>query len=241
VDLKRSARDLIGALPWIVLIALIVVLWRGPFTQVLTDADLLQERISQWGAWGPGALIALQVAQTVLAPIPGHVLSLASGYLFGAFWGSLYSIVGTAIGSTAAFVLARTFGRPLVERFAPSNSLERLDTGIRERGLVVLVLVFLAPFLPDDVACFAAGLTTVPIPVLILAVLAGRAPGLILMAWLGSSATELAPWQWAAALGVSVLLVLLFVRRGNELETRLMQAVGRWSSRTQGQSAEDQS
>jgi uncharacterized membrane protein YdjX (TVP38/TMEM64 family) len=170
--------------------------------------------------------------QVVLAPIPGQVVGLASGYLFGTTWGSLYSIIGTVLGSWIAFGLARSFGRPLVERFLPPASLERFDQGMRTRGLPFLMVVFLLPFVPDDVACLAAGLTAIPIPALMLAALMGRTPSLIISAWLGASATGLSTVQWTAAIAITLVLGFVLVRRADQLQTMVMEWAERWSLET---------
>ncbi len=177
--------------------------------------------------WAPISIVLLQAAQVLLAPIPGQVIGMASGYLFGALQGALYSILGTALGSLLAFTLARRFGRPLVKHVAPRHVMERLDASIRRRGLLFFVLVFLLPFLPDDLICFAAGLTPIPIPALMLAVLAGRPPGIIVSAWVGANARDLSASQWAAVITGSALLALPFLLFGERLEAAVMSVVDR--------------
>ena len=60
--------------------------------------------------------ILLQIMQVVAAPIPGEVTGFIGGYLYGPILGTLYSTIGLTIGSWLAFLLARSFGMPLVER-----------------------------------------------------------------------------------------------------------------------------
>lgn len=229
----RHATQLAGALVLIALLVLTLAFFSVGSRQVLTNPIQLRQWVAQWGVWAPVGIILLQAMQVVLAPIPGQVVGLASGYLFGTFWGSLYSIVGTVLGSWIVFGLARTFGRPLVERFLPSASLERLDQGMRKRGLSFLMVVFLMPFVPDDAACFVAGLTSIPIPALMLAALMGRTPSLIVSAWLGASATGLSTVQWTAAISITLVFGLIFVRYADRLQTTVMSWAEKWSSKTQ--------
>jgi uncharacterized membrane protein YdjX (TVP38/TMEM64 family) len=202
---------------------LFYALSRLSYSALFRDANLVRQWASSWGMWAPAAIIALQAAQVLLAPIPGQVVGVASGYLFGVMWGTLYSVLGTALGSLCAFVLARRLGRPLVERVVPQETLSRLDHRAKQRGLFFFVLAFLLPFLPDDMICFAAGLTPIPIPALMLAVLAGRPPGILVSTWVGAQAVDLNGLQWAALIGASVVLGLAFLLYGDELE--------RWSTR----------
>lgn len=194
---------------------------------ILTNEDLLLQWVSRWGVWAPVSIVLLQAGQVLLAPIPGQVIGLASGYLFGALPGAAYSILGTALGSLVAFGLARALGRPLVERVVPSHVLARLDGSARRRGLLFFVLAFLLPFLPDDLICFAAGLTPIPIPSLMLAVLVGRPPGIIVSTWVGANARDLSPGQWAVVIAGSALLALPFVVYGERLEASVMRLIDR--------------
>ncbi len=219
----------------LILIALLIALLgllathNGRYLALFGDQVRLREWVRSWGAWAPLATVALQMAQVLLAPIPGHVVGLASGYLFGVAWGTFYSVLGTALGSLIAFSLARAYGRPLVERLVPPQTLVRLDAGAQRRALSFFVLVFLLPFLPDDLVCFVAGLTPIPIPALMLAVLAGRPPGILVSCWLGANAAGLSTAQWVVVIAGSALLAVLFLLYGNQLQEWAMSLTERLS------------
>ena len=217
----RPSAVILGAalllLAWLVLAAL-----PGRSLSFLRDPVRLREWLRQWGAWVPLGIVLAQAVQVLLAPIPGHVVGLASGYLLGVGWGTFYSVIGTAVGSLVAFALARAYGRPFVVRLVSPTTLARLDTGARRRGLGFFVFVFLLPFLPDDLACFAAGLTSIPIPSLMLAVLLGRPPGIFVSAWLGATAMELGREQWVVIIALSVLIAGLSLRYGERLQEGTM-------------------
>jgi uncharacterized membrane protein YdjX (TVP38/TMEM64 family) len=68
------------------------------------------------GPWGFAGFIVLQSLQVVLAPIPGELTGLLGGYLYGPYLGIALSTLGLTLGSIVAFVLARTLGRPFVEK-----------------------------------------------------------------------------------------------------------------------------
>jgi uncharacterized membrane protein YdjX (TVP38/TMEM64 family) len=96
--------------------------------------------------------------------------------------------------------------------------------------LFFFVLVFLLPFVPDDAACFAAGLTHIPIPALMLAVLAGRPPGILVSCWLGANAVGLGPSQWVTVTALSALLALPFLYYGNRLPASVLALAQRLSN-----------
>ncbi len=130
----------------------------------------------------------------------------------------LLSTAGTGLGTFVALALARMLGRPLAQRFVPAEWLSRLDAGAQKHGLLFFLLIFLLPFLPDDMACFAAGLTPLPVAALLVVAMLGRLPGLWVSCWLGANATGLSPQAWALVVIGSILLALGSVLYGERLQ-----------------------
>jgi uncharacterized membrane protein YdjX (TVP38/TMEM64 family) len=164
--------------------------------------------IRTFGSLAPLAFVLLQAAQVVVAPVPGQVLGVASGYLFGALWGTVYSVAGTAVGSLVAFWLSRRFGRPFVERVLDPEALELFDDFSHEHGIGALFLVFLVPGLPDDAVCFVAGLTEFRLRTLVVVAAVGRFPGFLLANLVGA---ELAAAQYVEAAILVLALVVASV------------------------------
>ncbi|MFA1609415.1 TVP38/TMEM64 family protein [Halobellus rubicundus] len=147
---------------------------------LLTDAPALRAFIGQYGVWAPLVLIALQAVQVVAAPVPGQILAVVAGYLFGAWWGTLYNMIGITVGSAAAFWLSRRFGRAYVERIVHDDALATFDSVSDDYARVGLFVCFLVPGLPDDVICFAGGLTRLPLWQLVALAVVGRTPAFFL-------------------------------------------------------------
>jgi len=213
----------------LILAALIVplILWRDQIRAVFMEPQRLTAAVRSAGPWAPLAFIGLYVAQSIAAPIPGQALNFAAGYLFGLIPGLLYSWLGLILGSTAALLLARYLGRPLVQRLIAPTALEKMDRLAENRGLVFFFLVFLIPGLPDDIACFVAGLTSLPLLALIAISAIGRLPSVVASVWLGTHAQQL-PWQgWLILAGLTVALVLAAWRYGE----RIQDAVLKWLAR----------
>ena len=149
----------------------------GPHLAFLTDARAVRTFVRGYGVWAPVVLIALQAVQVVAAPVPGQVLAVVAGYLFGAWWGTLYNMIGITIGSTVAFWLSRRYGRAYVEDIVHEGALERFDAIGDDYARPALFFLFLIPGLPDDVICFAGGLTDIPLWQLVVLAVVGPAVG----------------------------------------------------------------
>lgn len=170
-------------------------IWREPLGAFFGQARL-REWVAGFGSWGVLVSIALNVAQVLLAPLPGQFVGLLNGYLYGLWLGALYGMAGLLLGSALAMGLARRFGRPLVERLVNPDQLARWDRLAGRQGPLFFFLVFLFPLLPDDLICFLIGLSPLSIPSMLVLAALGRLPGLFVSCWVGAYATQLPWWAW---------------------------------------------
>lgn len=227
---RRLIPALLGLLA-LLLGILALAIWGGPVLGLFREPERLEELLKGLGPAGPLAIIALQVAQVLAAPIPGQVVGLASGYLFGPWLGTLYSMIGLMLGTGLGVWLVRRWGRPVVERLVKAEVLARIDHFSQNLGMPLLFLVFLLPFLPDDAIILAAGLTDIPMPGILLAAFLGRLPGVLISAWLGTNAGALTPVQWAVIAAATIAIAAPVYYYRNSLEQRMWSLIGRIAGR----------
>lgn len=141
--------------------ALIIFSVYGYQKGIFTNRDQLELFIRQSSFWGPLLFIVIQVAQVVIAVIPGGLTCLAGVVFFGPWYGFLYSAVGILIGSCINFYLARRYGEKFIRLFVNDETYEKTRkkflTG--KKFDVVFTTAILLPCAPDDVLCMLAGLT----------------------------------------------------------------------------------
>lgn len=209
ISKKRAQRQLIFMLAAVV-IALVIV-WFSPLRPWFEDVDFLRERVTSFGAWGPIIVIFYHMLQVVFAPIPGQALDIVNGYVFG--WpGIAVSLIGISLGSVLAIWLARSFGRNLVRRLVGEPSMGILDT-LLKKTVPVLWFLLLLPGTPDDLICFALGLTTIRLRRAVAMVILGRAPGVIFAVALGATGQKISPLVFLLAMGMVSIIAWWFVQR----------------------------
>nr|EGQ40242.1 MAG: hypothetical protein J07AB56_09700 [Candidatus Nanosalinarum sp. J07AB56] len=170
-----------------VLAAAVLLYVLTPSLDFLSSPDAVRDYVRGFGVLSAAAFVLLQIAQTVIAPIPGQVTGVAAGYLFGTWVGTLYSMIGVSIGSYIAVVLSRRLGRPYVERVVNPLILDRFDGFMTDRGPETLFIVFLIPGLPDDALCFVAGLSDISVARLMTVIIIARIPVYLIAAATGNS------------------------------------------------------
>lgn len=150
------------------------------------------------GAWGPAAFIAGYVVAAV-AFVPGSVLTLAAGAIFGLVRGALYVFVGATLGAAAAFLVSRYVARGAVERrVAGDPRFAAVDRAIAGQGFRVVLLLRLSPLFPFNLMNYALGLTRVRFTDYLLGSV-GMIPGTVLYVYYGRVAGDVARAAGGAA------------------------------------------
>ena len=142
------------------------------------------------GLWGPAAFIALYMAATLLS-LPGAILTLGAGLLFGAVWGSVYVSIASTLGATTAFLIGRYAARDWARKTFGGNPLfKALDHAVARHGWKIVGLARLCPGVPFHILKYAFGLTRVSLRDFFLASWVAMLPGTVFYATVGSLAAD---------------------------------------------------
>lgn len=152
-------------------------------------------RFAEWvdglGYWGPLAFILGYVLATV-AFIPGSLLTLAAGAIFGLAKGTAVVFAGATVGSALAFLISRYVARGAIEkRLEGAPRFAVIDRAVAREGLKIVFLLRLSPIFPYNLLNYALGLTKVGFRDFVLASI-GMLPGTFLYVYYGKALGSLA-------------------------------------------------
>jgi uncharacterized membrane protein YdjX (TVP38/TMEM64 family) len=181
--------------------------------------DAVVGLLTRSGTAAPLAFVLLYALSTVLS-VPGSLLSLAGGALFGPVWGVIYNLAGATLGATLAFLIARRVGGDWVARAAGGRLAQVLE-GVEAEGWRFVAMVRLVPVLPFNLLNYALGLTRIPWGQYAVTSLVCMVPGAIVYTHLGFAGREamadsdraLAVGTWALALLAALVVSARLVRR----------------------------
>ncbi len=183
---KTSFRFVLIGLAITLLIASIVLL---PVRKYIVDA---LEWTQGLGAWGP-IFVALFYIVACVFLLPGSVLTLGAGFLFGVPIGLLSAWIGATLGACAAFLVGRTLARDWVARkVSGTQKFAAVDEAVGREGFKIVLLLRLSPIFPFNFLNYALGLTKVSFWQYALASLIGMLPGGLMYVYFGSAARSLA-------------------------------------------------
>ena len=151
--------------------------------------DLLKaalDWIGKLGPWGPVIFVGLYVVATVLF-VPGSVLTLGAGAVFGVALGSVCVSISATLGATAAFLVGRYLARDAIARKIEKNEkFTTIDRAVADEGWKIVLLTRLSPVFPFTLLNYAFGLTRVKLSHYVLASWLGMIPGTVMYVYLGS-------------------------------------------------------
>ncbi|AGA33373.1 SNARE associated golgi family protein [Thioalkalivibrio nitratireducens DSM 14787] len=171
------------------------------------DPAALETWIAGFGITAPVVFVAVYALASVLF-LPGMVMTLAGGALFGPVWGTLINLLGATLGAMAAFLVARYLGADWVSRRL-GGRLKELVAGVEAEGWRFVAFVRLVPLFPYNLLNYALGLTRIRLLAYIVATFVFMAPGAFAYTYVGYAGRQAVAGGEAAIQTGLIALALL--------------------------------
>jgi len=210
-DSTHKKRNVILAAVILAVVFCVTSIAMIPLIRLLSSEEgqaIILQKMQTFGIFAPILFVLLQVAQVVIAVIPGGPVPIIGGLLFGEGIGLLLSMVGFFFGTVIVYYLVQKFGRPIVSLFVSEDKMQKYAYLATEKKLEVLVFaLFLLPGLPKDALTYIVSFNTKikPMRLFVLTTLA-RLPLAALSVFLGGSI-----WKGRYWLAVCFLFAMLLL------------------------------
>lgn len=205
---RAPSKDSGSRLKLVLIVAIVILLLAA--TRYLHVQEIMREalaRIAGLGVWGPLIFIAIYILACVLF-IPGAILTLGAGFIFGVVKGTIIVSVASTLGAACAFLVGRYLAREWVtKRIEGNERFKAIDEAVAKEGWKIVGLVRLSPVFPFNLLNYAFGLTKVSLRDYFFASWIGMFPGTVMYVYIGSLAGDLAtlgagrhsrtPAEWA--------------------------------------------
>lgn len=169
--------------------------------------------IESFGTFEPIVFILIYNVATIMF-VPGVLLTMSGGVLFGIGWGSIYVIIAATLGATGAFLIGRYLCRELFCRMIEGYpKFQAIDTAVAKDGFKIVLLTRLSPILPFNLLNYAFGVTQVSLKDYMLGSL-GIIPGSVMYVYLGALVGDVAMLGKSDVLVSSEAQIAQWVIRG---------------------------
>lgn len=192
----------------IIAIFLILILFFAIWNPAMPSRMDVDQWAGQLGFSGPLALILTIILETIIAPIPGILISITAGALYGVWPGILYLWIGNIIGSTVSFWIARKLGRLIVKKIIKEKRIKIYDAFLNRNKFLIWV-VYVVPIFPVDMIGYVIGLSDMPYKKYLKVIMIGFAINLFILTSFGSRLlTASGGMKLIYALGIMLLLII---------------------------------
>jgi uncharacterized membrane protein YdjX (TVP38/TMEM64 family) len=166
----------------------VLVVWWGGRAAALNLLPLIAA-VRALGPLAPVAFVGIYTLAVVVL-IPGSLLTIAGGAIFGLGYGILYAMIGATLGSTAAFLIGRYVARRTVRRrLASLPRFAAIERAVSAQGRRIVFLLRLSPVIPFNFLNYVLGVTTISVLDFVVASI-GTIPGTIVYAYGGKVTGE---------------------------------------------------
>ena len=183
---KRYAATVLSVI--FVIFAVVAVVGAVLLYEYIDDLEAFTSQHIVLGAIIFSVVCAVQV---IFAFIPGEIVEVAAGVLFGPWMGTLLCLVAETVGSIFVILLVRKFGRRLIESLYPREKIDALPIlNEPKKRNVFIFLLFFIPGTPKDFLTYIIGLTKISIPMYALITFFARIPSVVSSTFAGSSLAD---------------------------------------------------
>ncbi|MBB6715301.1 TVP38/TMEM64 family protein [Clostridium gasigenes] len=189
--MKKQKNKIVG----LVIILILILAFRKYLTEYahyFRNPEELKSLILSFGNYSFLAYIVIQIAQIIIFFIPGELVQIAGGYIFGSFKGYILSFVGILIGSAFSFILARILGKKFVEKIVFSEDkwiFRKIEEIKKHPGKFkkLVFILYLIPGIPKDILGYICGVTDISLKDFLIISMIGRTPGLFISCFFGGN------------------------------------------------------
>jgi len=153
-----------------------------------TSTEAMRSFVLSYGDYGVAVFILFQMLHIFIPVIPGEVVQIAGGYIFGTLPASAYLLSGTFIGTVMVFYISRWIGYPLVRIFVKPARMAQIKRIFNsQKAELIMFILMLIPGFPKDTLVYVAGLSPMSAPRFFVITMLGRMPCLVGSAYIGSN------------------------------------------------------
>ncbi|SHF79149.1 Uncharacterized membrane protein YdjX, TVP38/TMEM64 family, SNARE-associated domain [Caldanaerobius fijiensis DSM 17918] len=206
---KAFKWQIIGFIGFVTVFMVFMVKYGHYISLLARDPELFRKWIEGYGSKAFLMYILIQIIQVVVFIIPGEVVQIAGGYIYGTILGSILSVIGITIGSLICFEIARILGYSALKKIISPDELSRFDNFINNpKGEMALFLLFLIPGMPKDILSYIAGITPISLYKYLTITFLARLPGIVFSSYIGAN---LYNKNYVLVISVSAVAIGLFV------------------------------
>ena len=206
--MKKNTYKIISAFIYIVAIIIMTIIV-FPLIKNYKNPEEFKTFITSLGPWGFLMMLFIQLAQIIVALIPGELVEFVAGTIYGWFGGLLFCLLGIALGQLIIFKAVEYLGKDFVDKVAGSDTLNKFKFLQNEKKIrTIIFLLFFIPGTPKDLITYAVPFTRISLRDFLVLSLLARIPSVVSSTYAGDAYAAKDFWTLAIVYGIIIIFSL---------------------------------
>ena len=172
---------------------------------------LIKEYFLSCGTFAPFVYTIIVIIEVIVAPVPGAILYIPGGIIFGGLIGGSTALIGNVIGAGVSCQIMKILGKPALESHVNMDALRKYNSLLDKRGIWIILLLRLNPFTSSDLVSYAAGLSSMTVWKVMLGTYLGIAPLCYVQSYLAENLFDAFPLLIYPLIIVCILYALFVI------------------------------
>ncbi|MGL5346003.1 MAG: TVP38/TMEM64 family protein [Peptostreptococcaceae bacterium] len=188
----------------------------------MSSIDSFKVYIESFGEQAYIIFFILQLLSIIIAPIPSNVSSVAGAIVFGMWESFFITMLAIIVGSIIVFLFSRYFGRKFTDRFVNKEIYDKYEGLVNSpKGELVISLMLLLPFFPDDMINFLAGISNISFKRYMIILMLTRPWGILASTVVGVYGLSVPPIVWV----IAIVMIIIAIINSNKIENKLVRFI----------------
>ena len=178
------------------------------YSYILKNPNILKGVVLSYGNFSVIVFIIMQILQVVVFFIPGELIQIAGGYIFGTFLGGIISLVGITLGSIIVYFISNNYGKPYVDKLILKKEVKFfrkiLNMGSKK---IVVFMFYLIPGIPKDALTYICGVSDISFEDFFIYSTLGRIPGIFISSYFGD---KIYARDFTSLITIGIIMSILF-------------------------------
>lgn len=178
--IKHKKKEIFMILITVILMAVICLLFYQPMMDIFKNPQALRQQLKELGIIGHLGLMFIMSLQVIFVFLPGEIIEIMAGFLYGPISGLLICMIGSAIGSFLIFTFVRKFGIHFIDKLIGKDKINEIHfLKDKEKRNVLLFIVFFIPGTPKDILTYMMPITDMKLSTFLFITTIARIPSII--------------------------------------------------------------
>lgn len=214
--IKKYKKMILIVVLAIAMMGIVCFLLYEPMMDFLKDPEALKKHLESYGIFGSFILVLIMTLQVVFVFLPGEIVEVLAGFIYGPIEGMMLCLIGAAIGSSIIYIFVKKFGLCFIDKFIGKGKLEEVSFLRNNDKLDFLIfIIFFIPGTPKDIITYFIPLTDMKLSKFLMITSVARIPSVI-SSTIGGNALGMAQYKFTifvfVVTGVFSLIGLYFYK-----------------------------